>query len=208
MEDAVRKCILQADKDFLEHAVSAELADGTTATVAIVKDKELLVANVGDSEAVLAARDGELKAISMSNIHCVKENPDEVERVKAAGGLIYRNRVGHPALNPAYFSIGVSRAIGDLMFKHPHYTDSKESGIIADPEFKQVVLEEDKHSFLILACDGLWGSMNHQQAVDIVGACLAERADDADAAAAALVDKALEEGSLDNVTAMVIIFKW
>ena len=37
-------------------------------------------------------------------------------------GRIWKQRLGHPKYNPALISLGVSRAMGDLMFKHADYT--------------------------------------------------------------------------------------
>jgi len=192
--------IARIEKEFLEQAVKSELADGTTATVALVHGQHLIVANVGDSEAVLCRG---TQAIPLSPIHNVKDNPDEAKRVQEEGGLIFKNRVGHPSLNAAYFSIGVSRAIGDLMFKHSSYTEGKPSGITALPEFKEVPLVQDDR-FMILACDGLWGVITHQQAVDFVSEQLS-KSSDLDAVSEALALKAYEEGSSDNITAMVVM---
>ncbi len=80
--------------------------------------------------------DGKPVAVPLSAIHNVKDNADEERRVRELGGVIFHGRVGHPCLNPAYFSIAVSRAIGDLMFKSKSYTDGRLSGIVADPEFR------------------------------------------------------------------------
>eukprot|EP00163_Fabomonas_tropica_P026076 TRINITY_DN4654_c0_g1_i1.p1 TRINITY_DN4654_c0_g1~~TRINITY_DN4654_c0_g1_i1.p1 ORF type:complete len:343 (+),score=70.38 TRINITY_DN4654_c0_g1_i1:1446-2474(+) len=199
-QEAMRQGIAKVEEKFLDLAVESELADGTTATVALIHGNELIVANVGDSEAVLCRSD---QAIAMSAVHNVKENPDEEKRVVNEGGLIYRNRVGHPSLNPAYFSIGVSRAIGDLMFKHHSYTESKPSGITAEPEFKKVVLTPQDR-FVLLACDGLWGVITHQEACDFVLEKLGVEKD-LELICKALVDKAYDAGSTDNITAMIVM---
>ena len=52
-------------------------------------------------------------------------------------------------------SLGVSRAIGDLPFKHAKFTDGKPSGLSAEPDIATVQLTEE-HTFLIIGCDGLW----------------------------------------------------
>jgi serine/threonine protein phosphatase PrpC len=220
MADAVARC----DKEFLEIAADAELADGTTATVvAVTAGGVVVVGNVGDSEAVLAraagataaagdsaverlpAPDSGLEVLPLSAVHNVAQNEDEGKRVVAAGGNIFHNRLGHPCLNPAYFSIAVSRAIGDLMFKADSYTDGKPSGLTADPEFRSVALGEGDR-FLLIACDGLWSVIPHGRAVDIAAKALADLGDkDLDAVCKVVADTAFDEGSTDNITVMIVL---
>merc|ERR1711871_1619945 len=137
--------------------------DGTTAAVAAIIDQRLVVGNVGDSELVLCCGGA---AIPMTAVHNMKKNASEEERVNAAGGKVYKHRVGHPKFNPQVISLGVSRAIGDIAFKHEKFTNGKPSGLIADPEIVVRELAGDEH-FLIIGCDGLWDVVGHQQAVDL-----------------------------------------
>ena len=51
--------------------------------------------------------------------------------------------------------MGVSRAIGDLPFKHAKFTDGKPSGLSAVPDTATVPLTPE-HQFLIIGCDGIW----------------------------------------------------
>jgi len=102
-------------------ALANDWMDGTTAAVAAIVDRKLVVGNVGDSELVLALCDG--TAIPLAAVHNMKKNPDEITRVSAAGGKVYNYRVGHPKFNPAVISLGVSRAIGDIAFKHEKFTN-------------------------------------------------------------------------------------
>jgi len=55
--------------------------------------------------------------------------------------------------------------------------------------------------FLILACDGLWDVATDQQAVDLIRDEL-----DPDAAAKKLMQHALDEGTRDNVTILIVRF--
>jgi len=178
------------------------LADGTTAVIALIVGDSLFIGNVGDSEAVLARG---RKAEVLSVPHNVRTNKNEKERIKKAGGIVYNERLGHPNLNPAYFSIAVSRAIGDVMFKHEFYTDKKPSGLIAEPDIRKIVLQPEDQ-FLILACDGLWDVIKYQDAVDLVGKYLVDIEDNPQKVSEELVKYAYLQGSTDNITAMVIVF--
>jgi len=188
----------RVEAEFLKIAEKHALSDGTTALVAFIVRNKLYIGSVGDSEGVLC-RDN--KAVALNQPHNPAKNPSEITRVHKAGGRVVDQRVAHPALNPNIFSIAVSRAIGDIMFKAPQFTNNQCSGLIADVDVAEFDLIE-KDQFMILACDGLWDVMTHQEAVDFVLKCLKEE-DDPDRVSKKLVDKAFQKGSMDNITALV-----
>lgn len=59
-----------------------------------------------------------------------------------------------------------------------------------------------EHYFIILGCDGLWDVMTNQQAVDYVRKQLKKHSD-LDIVTKKLVQKALNDGSSDNITAII-----
>merc|ERR1740139_1804994 len=102
--------------------------DGTTAAVALVDRQgcRCIVGNVCDSEGLLGSRDaatGETSVRVLTEVHHLKRNLAEGERVKQAGGRIWHGRLCHPKISPQVLSLSVSRAIGDLFFKDGRYTD-------------------------------------------------------------------------------------
>lgn len=62
---------------------------------------------------------------------------------------------------------------------------------------------QEGYPFLILACDGVWDVLTDQEAVDFV---LAVDSKDREHAAHRLVQRAIELGSSDNVTAVIVFF--
>ena len=58
--------------------------------------------------------------------------------------------------------------------------------------------------FMVIACDGIWDVLSDQEAIDLVW----EQDADPERGAAAVVRKAFNKGSDDNLTAMVIAFPW
>jgi len=144
------------------------------------------------------------KSILLTQPHNLKANVEERDRVKQSGGVIIHGRLGHPFLNPEFASLGVSRAIGDSIFKDPAFTDGKPSGLIAEPEIEKVsLLPEDQ--FIILACDGVWDVFKHHDAIAFVRNALLENGNDPQKAAVELVQSALSKGSTDNITALIIL---
>ena len=59
--------------------------------------------------------------------------------------------------------------------------------------------------FFIVASDGVWDVLTSQEAVNFVRRFLVENAGDVDAAARALVGKALHSGTVDNVSAVITV---
>ncbi|XP_058202153.1 probable protein phosphatase 2C 24 [Rhododendron vialii] len=128
-------------------------AVGSTAVVAIVTPDKIIVANCGDSRAVLC-RNG--RAVPLSTDH-KPDRPDELSRIQAAGGrVLYWDcpRVGGV--------LAMSRAIGDNYLK---------PSVICEPEvtITDRTMEDD---CLILASDGLWDVVSNDTACGVARMCL------------------------------------
>lgn len=128
-------------------------AVGSTAVVAIVTPVEIIVANCGDSRAVLC-RNG--KSIPLSTDH-KPDRPDELKRIQAAGGrVIYWD-------GPRVLGVlAMSRAIGDNYLK-PYVSCEPEVTIT------ERTVEDD---CLIIASDGLWDVVSNETACGVARMCL------------------------------------
>nr|CAB3460680.1 unnamed protein product [Digitaria exilis] len=168
---------------------------GSTAVVAVVGQRRIVVANCGDSRAVLC-RGG--VAVPLSTDH-KPDRPDELQRVEAAGGRVI-NWNGYRVLGV----LATSRSIGDYYLK-PY--------VCAEPEVT-VVDRTDQDEFLILASDGLWDVVSNEVACKIARNCLSGRAASmfpesvagrsAADAAALLTELAMSRGSKDNISVVVV----
>ncbi|KNC52858.1 protein phosphatase 2C isoform gamma [Thecamonas trahens ATCC 50062] len=188
IREAIEEGFAKVEEGWMSKAYEGNMEDGTTAVVALLVNNLLWVANVGDSECVLV-RNGAPTCLSI--VHNAKTNHAEEVRVVQAGGRIRRSRLVHPIW--AVLNIGVTRSIGASSLKAGPNTDGKPSGLIAEPDINCVELTHEDE-FLILACDGLWDVLSYQDAADFVSAALADGAPAAD------------KGSLDNITALVVVF--
>ncbi|WVZ56405.1 hypothetical protein U9M48_006944 [Paspalum notatum var. saurae] len=131
---------------------------GSTAVVAVVGPRHLVVANCGDSRAVLCSGGA---AIPLSADH-KPDRPDELERIHAAGGrVIFWDGAR------VFGMLAMSRAIGDSYLK---------PFVISDPEVRVVERKDGEDEFLILASDGLWDVVSNEVACKVVRACLRNRA--------------------------------
>ncbi|CAL0315732.1 unnamed protein product [Lupinus luteus] len=179
-------------------------AVGSTAVTAVLTPEKIVVANCGDSRAVLC-RNG--VAVPLSSDH-KPDRPDELLRVEAAGGrVIYWD--GARVLGV----LAMSRAIGDNYLK-PY--------VISEPEVT-VTERSEEDECLILASDGLWDVVSNDTACGVVRTCLraqqkavsppgspgsymaAEGSDKACSDASILLTKlALARHSSDNVSVVVV----
>ncbi|XP_015575533.3 probable protein phosphatase 2C 24 [Ricinus communis] len=128
-------------------------AVGSTAVVAIVTPDKIIVANCGDSRAVLS-RNG--KPVPLSNDH-KPDRPDELNRIQAAGGrVIYWD-------GPRVLGVlAMSRAIGDNYLK-PY--------VSCEPEVT-ITERTPEDDCLILASDGLWDVVSNDTACGVARMCL------------------------------------
>ncbi|KAJ9696761.1 hypothetical protein PVL29_008795 [Vitis rotundifolia] len=188
VENSVRKAFLLADLALADDS-GVSSSSGTTALTALIFGRTLMVANAGDCRAVLCRKG---QAVDMSQDHR-PSYPLERRRVEELGGFVddgYLNGV-----------LSVTRALGDWDMKFPR---GSASPLIAEPEFRQVVLTEEDE-FLIIGCDGIWDVMSSQQAVSLVRRGL-RRHDDPEQSARDLVMEALRLNTFDNLTVIVICF--
>jgi serine/threonine protein phosphatase PrpC len=155
---AIIEAVEESETNFLTQSTQNQMDDGSTLVCALIKGTKLIVANVGDSEAVLS-RNG--IATVLTTLHTPLRNADESKRIISIGGRVIRGRLGHPHLNPQYFNVAVSRAIGDVMYKASEFTNGKPSGLIATPDVREIEID-DGDEFLILACDGVWDVISYQ----------------------------------------------
>uniref|UniRef100_A0A0D9XCI6 protein-serine/threonine phosphatase n=1 Tax=Leersia perrieri TaxID=77586 RepID=A0A0D9XCI6_9ORYZ len=159
---------------------------GSTAVVAVVDDTRVVVANCGDSRAVLC-RDG--APVPLSTDH-KPDRPDELDRIESAGGRVIFWE-GARVLGV----LAMSRSIGDAYLK-PY--------VSAVPEVT-VTERSDGDECLILASDGLWDVVSNEAACEVAQACLRRGRQRWCAEAAALLTKlALARRSSDNISVVVV----
>ncbi|XP_038604953.1 integrin-linked kinase-associated serine/threonine phosphatase 2C isoform X2 [Tachyglossus aculeatus] len=206
VEKTVKRCLLDTfkhtDEEFLKQASSQKPAwkDGSTATCVLAVDNILYIANLGDSRAILCRYNEENQkhaALSLSKEH----NPTQYEermRIQKAGGNVRDGRV--------LGVLEVSRSIGDGQYKR--------CGVTSVPDIKRCQLTHNDR-FIMLACDGLFKVFTPEEAVNFILSCLEDEkiqtregksATDAryEAACNRLASKAVQRGSADNVTVMVV----
>ncbi|GMI81175.1 DNA-binding protein phosphatase 1 [Hibiscus trionum] len=193
LEKAVTRSFKETDAAFAKScSLESAQASGTTALTAMIFGRSLLVANAGDSRAVLS-RHG--TAIEMSKDHrpcCMKEK----RRIESLGGFI----------DDGYLNgqLGVTRALGDW-----HLEGMKEMGerigpLSAEPELKMITLTKE-HEFLLIGSDGIWDVFTSQNAVDFTRRRLQQH-NDVKLCCKEIVEEAIKRGATDNLTVVLVSF--
>jgi serine/threonine protein phosphatase PrpC len=116
------------------------------------------------------------------------DDDGEQERIKKAGGFFTRNRV--------LGILAVTRAFGDHGMKE---------FVCADPFLTEVDLTQKLDpTMVILACDGVWDVLTDQEAGDIIMDEYNKIGGPFEDAGKLLVQRSIERGTADNVTAIVV----
>ncbi|CAK9216901.1 unnamed protein product [Sphagnum troendelagicum] len=137
---AIAETFQQTDQDYLWSEINHMDAASTACTCLVVGDR-LLVANIGDSRAVVC-RGGEAVALSIDQ---TPNRTHERKCIEDAGGVV-------EGLSR------VSRAFGARSLKRY---------VVADPEIQEYDIEEGV-DFLVLATAGLWNMLSNQEAVSMI----------------------------------------
>ena len=187
IEKSLKTSFEQIDKEFLGKIKSSAQFNqtGTTATVVYLYNQNknqrvIYCANVGDSKCFLFKTNGNVMQLTKDHLCSDKS---EVERIKKTGGMIFQNRV--------FGALMVTRSIGDK--------DMKEVGVIASPSIKKVELNNQEDKYIIIGSDGLWDIIKEERMKTIGNEDVS-----AENLSKKLVSEAIEGGSLDNVSCIVI----
>lgn len=166
---------------------------GSTAIVALVTEKEINIANLGDCRAVLCQNS---LAIPLSTDH-KPDLPSERTRIEILGGNIIKTRAWRVYNASGEGGLAISRSFGDF------YLKNKALLVSPVPEIT-VYTRQPGDEFLILACDGVWDVLSNSEAVTKVKTAMSAKPGDLDYAAQQLTLFALDKGSTDNVSAIII----
>ncbi|CAI9088699.1 OLC1v1023104C2 [Oldenlandia corymbosa var. corymbosa] len=136
-ESAIRRAYQVTDAKILEKAVDLGKGGSTAVTAILINCQKLIVANVGDSRAVIC-KNGVATQLSVDH-----EPSKEKEEIENRGGFV-SNFPGDVARVDG--QLAVARAFGDKSLKRH---------LSSDPH---VVVEDidDDTDFVILASDGIW----------------------------------------------------
>ena len=149
---------------------------GNTATVVFINNKLLYCANVGDSSCCLIGKTNEFISVDDK---CT--NKAEIKRITREGGKIINDRLGG--------ILAVTRGLGDF--------DLKTKGLICEPHVVKRLIDHNL-KYCVIASDGVWDVLSPDDVGKIAQKYKLNEL------AKAIVSKAMEKGSEDNISCIVI----
>ncbi len=153
---ALNNAFIKLDEAFsreIEPLFNAPYADGTTAIVGLIVHDKVIVANLGDSRAIVI-RNGQPIPMSVDAEPTIARYGDQV---RALGGVVEENRV---------LGIATPAAIGD------HYIVPRENSIagrkclINIPEI--TIFDYQSGDKIVMACDGLWDALSSNMVAEVI----------------------------------------
>ncbi|KAF4666535.1 hypothetical protein FOZ61_007929 [Perkinsus olseni] len=153
---------------------SGVLNVGCTAVTALLTKTHLVVANAGDSRAILC--ECILTAVLGALSHDHKPNSDEEKRrIEAAGGYVEEitltSKYAAATIAATQYrvngNLNLSRAIGDHEYKKRDDLKPEQQIICSTPD---IIVEKltPEDEFFVLACDGVWDVMSNEDAIDFI----------------------------------------
>lgn len=191
---------------FVELDADCHLAAGTTACVTVMINGDLYVANAGDARAVLKNGDSNMPRIlggytaqALSKDQ-KPASPDMLKGINNRGGVVIQPPGHPPRVNG---NLAVARSIGDWTMLD---LDGNQMKVVSPlPKISKISAKEiQKGSELIIACDGLYDvTPSSSQVAKAVKSCKTTGKDNK-MTAEAMATAAVQAGSTDNVSVMVI----
>ena len=183
---------------------------GTTATILLVTELAVIIANVGDSRAVLSQWSVDEKgntlisAMQLTVDHVASSDEEQVQIIER-GGFISQSG----GIDRVMGSLAVSRSLGDIklasvLSRAPHVLTLTKEEIHLQCGTKQTVARMP--CFIVLASDGLWDVIDNQDAVDLAWQVIHGNENDTayQDAAEVLAQEAYVRGSSDNIGVCVV----
>ncbi|XP_050215263.1 probable protein phosphatase 2C 65 [Mercurialis annua] len=159
------KCFKDMDEELSLDASIDSFCSGTTAVTVVKQGCHLIIANLGDSRAVLCTRGNGSQLVPVQLTVDLKPNiAGEAERIKNSNGRVFAM-----AEEPEVFRIwmpdedcpglAMARAFGDFCLK--------DYGLISTPEVSYRRLTKNDE-FVVLATDGIWDVLSNYDVIRIV----------------------------------------
>lgn len=202
--EIIRHLFTHSDKEIKKQGEIDANFSGSTDVMVIQIGNHLIVANVGDSRAILCTSEG-LTALSKD------QKPDDEEekmRIIKAGGEVSQYEEDGEKSGPyrvwqpgqVYPGIAMSRSIGDFI--------ATSLGVISEPIISEYTLTK-KCKFIVVCSDGVWEFLDNNKVMNMVLPYYAKN--DPESAAKLLIKESTtwwekEDVVVDDITSIVAFY--
>lgn len=162
------------------YIIGKGLEEGAAAATLYMQGERFIAANTGDTRIIMGKGEG----WAQLTVDHKPDVPEEQKRIEGLGGSVIV--WGVPRVQGI---LAMSRALGDPSLK-PFVT--------SEPRVAEGLLGKE-NDVAIIACDGVWDVLKPQEVV-----LMARQERDPQKAAETIVAKALDAGTTDNVTVIVL----
>jgi serine/threonine protein phosphatase PrpC len=208
---AMKESFVEVDNELRRKYAREATYAGTTCVCVLVIGNVMVIANSGDSRAVLGMIDpssGKLTSKDLSHDH-KPDSPAETKRVLAMGGFVSAESE-HDGPSRVWLGrqmnscgLAMARSLGDHALAAV--------GVIAEPEITTHTIDPEKDRYLVLGSDGIWEFISSQQGCEIVHKVMTkEKEGGADKACRTLIErssvawKSHEGDYRDDITGIVV----
>ena len=178
----LKASIESIDKEF-EKFREAENC-GSTGTIVVLDNNFIYCANVGDSKCFYI--NNKNNAFQLTEDHNCS-NQKEREELKKKGIMIFQNRV--------FGSLSLTRTFGD--------TELKKDGIECNPYIKKILVDKEEVKYIIIASDGICDVVSKEKLEEFSKELKSGTSEEL---CNNLVDYAMNNGSNDNISCIVLRF--
>lgn len=128
-------------KMLVESLKEKGFTDGATMALAVVSDKKVVAANLGDTRVLLIREDGTIKFSTRDHKPIIRK---EIDRILSVGGRIANERVDGV--------LAISRSLGDFSIH----------GVSYEPDIIIEDIDEVNDKWLVLCCDGVFDVVTNE----------------------------------------------
>jgi protein phosphatase 2C family protein 2/3 len=204
IKESLKTSFSQAESHFINSCLQKTSdKSGSCATCALITENFIYLANTGDSRAIIGTGKGKVLQVSEDHKPAVESEKSRIE--KAGGVIVPGNRFGVARVLPGRLS--VSRSFGDVTAKMKHL-GGLPGVLIASPDIYRVKMQESL-DYLLIASDGIFDVLSNEEVNQMVWEGLLYNGNYSERlgkAVSAVIDLALERGSSDNVTVILVGF--
>ena len=197
----------ESDSQSSTSPVEANVADsaGCTAVSVLITSTEYIIANAGDSRAVLCRKG---VTIALSEDHKPNDEKENARIIKA-GGTVEESQGGARTHYRVNGNLNLSRAIGDLEYKKNPELLPEDQIITSTPDVLRIDRSPDDE-FIVLGCDGVWDVLSNEDCVQFIrsrleeGKSLSEISEEIADECLSPDPKATQGIGADNITCIIV----
>lgn len=194
IHNKIKKSFLILD-NIIKHNVNS-YSVGSTASIVIKYNNQLITVNLGDSRAVILQKSVEHPNGNILLATKDHKPEDEKQRIIKSKGTVEHD--GH--VHRVNGNLSLSRAFGDFHLKY--YTKDKYRGpVSAEPDINIIHMNKNTKYICVIGSDGLWDDISNKNVLSIYRYC---KKNNIPKISSVLGATAYKKGSTDNITVLYV----